>query len=333
LHHPESESHVRTAIHHSFGEPAEVLKIEEAPLPEPGAGEVRVRITLATIHNHDLMTVRGLYGYKPELPARAGTESVGVIDALGEGVEGLEVGQRVIASTFGVWAEYVTIAAKGVVPVDDSVPDEVAAQLIAMPFSAITLLDFLHLEPGDWVVQNAANGAVGRVFAQLAATRGVHVLGLVRRAAGVEELAAQGVDRVVATDDAGWRERVAEVTAGAPIRAGVDSVGGESSGEVLSLIAEGGTLVVFGAMASSTMTISSGDILFKSVTVKGFWGSKVGPSLSAERRSALMEELRARVADGTVNLPVASIHSLDDIADAVRASDTPGRVGKVLIRP
>lgn len=324
---------MRAVIHHSFGEPADVLTVEEAPLPEPAAGEVRVRISLATIHNHDLMTVRGVYGFKPELPARAGTESVGVIDALGEGVEGLEVGQRVIASTFGVWAEYVTVAARGLIPVDDSVPDEVAAQLVAMPFSAITLLDFLQLEPGDWVVQNAANGAVGRVFAQLAATRDINVLGLVRRAEGVDELAAQGIERIVATDDDGWRDRAAEITGGAPIRAGVDSVGGESAGQVLSLLAENGTLVVFGAMASSTMQISSGDIIFKGAIVKGFWGSKVGPSLSAERRGALMGELRARIADGTVDLPVASIHSIDDIAGAVRASDTAGRVGKVLLRP
>ncbi|MBM3717143.1 MAG: NADPH:quinone oxidoreductase, partial [Actinobacteria bacterium] len=86
---------MRAIIHHEFGEPADVLAVEEVATPEPGPGEVRVRVTLSPIHNHDLWTVRGTYGYKPELPARAGTEAVGVVDALGDGVEGLTVGQRV----------------------------------------------------------------------------------------------------------------------------------------------------------------------------------------------------------------------------------------------
>jgi NADPH:quinone reductase-like Zn-dependent oxidoreductase len=232
-----------------------------------------------------------------------------------------------------VWAEYVTMPAGAVVPVDDSIPDEAAAQLIAMPFSAIALLDYLQLDEGDWMLQNAANGAVGRVVAQLAKTRGVNVIGLVRRSEAVEQLAAEGIDRVVATDDEGWRDRVNELTGGAPIRVGVDSVGGDSAGDVLSLLAEGGSLVVFGAMASTTLNLSVGDILFKQATVKGYWGAKVGSYISAERLGELMAELRERIADGTVTLPVASIHALDDIADAVRASDEAGRRGKVLLRP
>ncbi|WP_155727728.1 alcohol dehydrogenase catalytic domain-containing protein, partial [Mycobacterium avium] len=75
--------------------------------PEPGPGEVRVRTVLASIHNHDLWTIRGTYGFKPELPARSGTEAVGVVDAVGEGVTTLQPGQRVVTGgTFGVWAEY-----------------------------------------------------------------------------------------------------------------------------------------------------------------------------------------------------------------------------------
>ena len=86
---------MRAVVHHSFGDPAEVLAVETVPTPEPGPGQVRVRVLASPIHNHDLWTIRGTYGYRPELPARAGTEAAGVVDALGEGVEGLQVGQRV----------------------------------------------------------------------------------------------------------------------------------------------------------------------------------------------------------------------------------------------
>ncbi|ANF32424.1 NADPH:quinone oxidoreductase [Leifsonia xyli] len=325
---------MKALIHHEFGDPAEVLATEERPLPEPGAGEVRVRLLLSPIHNHDLWTVRGTYGYKPELPAQAGTEALGVVDALGEGVDNLTVGQRVVTGgTFGVWSEYFVTRAAGLIPVPEGLPDESAAQLVSMPFSAISLLESLDLSEGDWLIQNAANGAVGRMVAQLGAARGLNVVGLVRRSAGVDELRAQGIERVIATDDESWRDRLAEITGGAPIRVGVDSVGGSSAGDVLSTLAENGTLVVFGAMASSTLELSSGDIIFKQATVKGFWGSVVSREMPADIRGRLFQELFARILDGTLTLPVASIHSLDDIASAVAASDQPGRVGKVLLRP
>jgi NADPH2:quinone reductase len=324
---------MRALIHHTFGAPEDVLTVEDRPLPEPGPGQVRLRILLSPIHNHDLWTIRGTYGFVPDLPAAAGTEAVGIVDALGEGVDGLSLGQRVATGgTFGVWAEYVTANAAGLIPVPAGLPDESAAQLISMPFSAISLLQFLDVQEGDWIVQNAANGAVGRMLAQLAGARGVNVLGLVRRSEGVEELRAQGIGTVVATDQDDWREQAAALTAGAPIRAGVDSVGGAASGHVLSLLAENGTLVAFGAMSSPTMEIASGDVIFKQATVKGFWGSQVSKNMDAATRGALFGELIQRVGDGTLTLPVAGIFDAADAADAVRAGNTPGRVGKVLLR-
>lgn len=140
---------MRAIVQHEFGDPARVLTVEERPLPEPGQGEVRVRTVLSPIHNHDLWTIRGTYGFKPTLPAGAGTEAVGVVDALGDGVEALAVGQRVVTGgTFGVWAEAFVAPAAALIPVPDGLSDEVASQLVAMPFSALSLLDFLDVKPG-----------------------------------------------------------------------------------------------------------------------------------------------------------------------------------------
>lgn len=325
---------MRALVQHQFGDPAEVLAVEEVELPEPGPGQVRLKVVLSPIHNHDLWTVRGDYGYKPELPARAGTEALSVVDALGEGVTGVEVGQRVVtASVFGVWSEYVIAPAAALIPVPDAVADEAAAQIISMPLSAASLLEYLEVSEGDWIVQNAANGAVGRLVAQLAASRGVRVLGLVRRAAGVDELAAVGIHDVVGTDAENWRDRVAEITGGASIRAGVDSVGGAAAGDVTSLLGENGTLVVFGAMASPTMEIPSGDVIFRQLTVRGFWGSKVSAAMDPAHRVELIREIITLVAQGKLDLPVSQIFPLEQIADASRLNFEPGRVGKVMLRP
>ena len=325
---------MRALVQPRFGDPAEVLSVQEVPDPEPGPGQALVRVLLSPIHNHDLWTTRGSYGFKPEMPARAGTEAVGVVEALGEGVEGLTVGQRVATGgSFGAWAELIVAPAAGLIPVPDGMSDEAASQLVSMPFSAIALLDFLDVSEGDWIVQNAANGAVGRMVAQLAVARGVRVLGLVRRSAGVDELREQGIGDVVATDDDGWRERVREVVGDGKVVAGVDSVGGSAAGDVVSLLAEDGVLVVFGAMASPTLEIGSGEVIFKQVVIKGFWGSKVFPAMDREKRAALMGELVAGISSGVVTLPVEEVYPLEEISAAARASAEPGRRGKILLRP
>lgn len=325
---------MRAVTQQTFGEPWDVLDVEEVSTPEPGAGEVRVRTLLSPIHNHDLWTIRGSYGFKPELPARTGSEAVGVIDALGEGVENLELGQRVAAGgVFGAWAEYFTAPAAGLIPVDDDADDEVAAQLVAMPFSTIALLDWLDLKEGDWIIQNAANGAVGRMLAQLAPTRGLNVLGLVRRDDGVEELNAQGIDQVVSTESSGWQDRVAEITGGARIVAGIDSVGGDASNHVLSQLGEDATLVIFGAMAGGTMGLNSGAIIFNNITVKGFWGSRVMSELAPQRRGELFTELLTRVKDGTLSLTAEATYPFDQVREASKANFVPGRKGKILLRP
>lgn len=324
---------MRAVVHHEFGEPADVLTAEERPVPSPGVGEVLVRTVLSPIHNHDLWTIRGTYGFKPELPAASGTEALGVVEALGEGVTNLSVGQRVAGGTFGVWAEYYTANAAGLVPVPDAMSDEDAAQLVSMPFSAISLLHSLDLHEGDWLIQNAANGAVGRMVAQLGKARGINVIGLVRRAAGVEELREQGIGRIVATDSDDWQDQVRAITGGAPIVAGVESVGGKAAGDIASVMGENGTLVVFGAMASPTLEIPSGKVIFGQLTVKGFWGAVVSKTMDAPLKQQLFGELISRVLDGSLTLPVSEVFPFEEARAAARASDTAGRVGKVLLRP
>lgn len=325
---------MRSAIHTTFGEPADVLALGDHPIPQPGPGEVRIKTLLASIHNHDLWTVRGKYGYKPTLPAIGGSEAVGIVEALGEGVQGITIGQRVMAaSVHGTWAEYFIAPARMVIPVPDGIADEAAAQLIAMPLSALMLLEFLQAEPGQWIVQNTANGAVGKTLAMLAAARGVQVLGLVRRDAGVDELKALGINNVLSTTQPDWKTRAQALLGDTLAHAAVDSIGGQASADLVSLLGDNGTLVSFGTMAGEAMQIPSGDLIFKQATVKGFWGSKVSQQMSVENKRRLVGELLQRVLSGELELPVQAIYGLGEVAEAVTASLLPGRKGKVLLKP
>ncbi|CAM4014759.1 zinc-binding dehydrogenase [Tsukamurella strandjordii] len=331
---------MRALMHDEFGDPATVLSVKEIPAPEPRPGQVLIRTLLASIHNHDLWTVKGDYGYKPTLPARSGSEAVGVIEALGEGVTGLSVGQRVMTGgAFGTWAEYFVANADTVLPVPDAIPDEAAAQLFAMPFSAASLLEYLQVQPGGWIVQNAANGMVGGLLAQLAAARGVNVTGLVRRSAAVEELAALGISNVIATDTPDWRERAAALPGDTGYAAAVDSVGGSASTDLARLLGQRGTLVSFGAMSAAgagqtaLLEIPVNDVIFKELTIKGFWGRTVSQEMAPAKRRELVEEIVRGAAAGTLKLPVDGIYDFDRIADAATANGRPGRSGKILLRP
>lgn len=325
---------MRSATYDHFGKPTEVLSLGDSPVPEPKANEVRVKTVLASIHNHDLLTIRGKYGFKPEMPAIAGSEAVGVVDAVGSNVKDLKVGQRVAAASVqATWAEYFVASEDMVFAIPESLDDEMAAQLIAMPLSALMLLEFLEVESGQWIIHNAANGAVGKSLAMLAAARGVKTVNVVRSTDAIKELEEIGAENNVNTDDEDWKEQVKAILGEEKISAAVDSVGGENSGDLLSLLGHGGTFAVFGAMSGKPMVLNPTHVIFKQAILKGFWGSKLSQEMSVENKQRLVDELVERAVDGKLQLPVEAIFDLADITKAVDGKLQSGKNGKVLLKP
>jgi len=325
---------MRSATYDHFGKPTEVLSLGDSPIPEPKANEVRVKTVLASIHNHDLLTIRGKYGFKPEMPAIAGSEAVGVVDAVGSDVKDLKVGQRVAAASVqATWAEYFVASEDMVFAIPESLDDEMAAQLIAMPLSALMLLEFLEVESGQWIIHNAANGAVGKSLAMLAAARGVKTVNVVRSTDAIKELEEIGAENNVNTDDEDWKEQVKSILGEDKISAAVDSVGGENSGDLLSLLGHGGTFAVFGAMSGKPMVLNPTHVIFKQAILKGFWGSKLSQEMSVENKQRLVDELVERAVDGKLQLPVEAIFDLADITKVVDGKLQSGKNGKVLLKP
>ena len=324
---------MRSATYDHFGKPTEVLSLGDSPIPEPKANEVRVKTVLASIHNHDLLTIRGKYGFKPELPAIGGSEAVGIIDAVGSDVKDLKVGQRIAAASVqATWAEYFVAPEHMIFPIPESLDDEMAAQLVAMPLSALMLLEFLEVESGQWIIHNAANGAVGKSLAMLAAARGVHTINVVRSSDAIAELEAIGVENNINTEDEDWKEQVKAILGDDTISAAVDSVGGEDSGALLSLLGHGGVFAVFGAMSGKPMVLNPTDMIFKQATLKGFWGSKLSQEMSVENKQRLVDELIDRAVNGKLKLPVEATFDLADIVDAVDGKLQKEKSGKVLLK-
>jgi NADPH:quinone reductase-like Zn-dependent oxidoreductase len=324
---------MRSVYQDSFGSPAEVLKLGDHPLPQPGPGQVRVKLVMSPIHNHDLMTIAGRYGYIPAMPYVPGTEALGVVDALGEGVTNLKPGQRVAGGASAAWAEYYLVDAARAVPVPDSIGDETACQMVSMPLSAKMVLHTMGAKAGDWVIQNAANGAVGKMVAQFAAEQGINVISLVRRAAGVDELAKVGIDTVVATDQSDWQSAVLDLTKGSPIRYGIDSIGGPASDEIFSVMGEGSTLYSFGALTGRPLEISAANLLFKQARVEGFWLGKLLQTTPPELVGRMIGEIVRAAATGALKLDIGGRFGLAEAGKAAAASDVPGRAGKIVLVP
>ncbi len=323
---------MRTVLFESFGDPAAVLALADRPLPEPGPGQVRVKMSMSPIHNHDIAIIRGVYGYKPPLPAVPGTEAVGVVDKLGEGVAHLKTGQRVmLAGASATWAEYFLASGAKLIPVPDALPDAVACQLIAMPLSAAMLLEDLQLQPGEWLVQNTANGAVGKTVAMLAQAKGIPVVNLVRRDAGVAELQALGIANGVSTEQPGWEARVKDITGGAAILRAVDSIGGDAANQILNVTAPGVTLVSFGAMSGKPLLVGADNLIFKQATIKGFWGAKRSENTPPAELARLIGELIRLAISGDLKLPVEAAFDLAQAGVAASASSVPGRAGKITL--
>jgi len=323
---------MKAVVFDEYGSPRNVLHVEERPLPEPGPGHVRIKMVLSPIHNHDLMIVTGHYGYKPPLPHVPGTEALGVVDKLGEGVTNLAVGQRVTGGGSATWAGYYIGNAASLVPVPDSVDDATACQLVSMPLSAWRLLGELEVSEGEWIVQNAANGAVGKIIAKLADERGVRVLNVVRREAAIAELAAEGIGDAVSTEHEDWQERARAITGGAPIRRALDSIAGRASDELMDLVADEGWLVSFGALSGRPVQISADNLLFKRAIVKGFWAAKPSTFHTPEQIRGALIEFVQKAAKGELKLPIAEVFGLDQAAEAAEASNTKGRLGKIALR-
>lgn len=322
---------MRSIVYERFGQPEDVLKPTDRSRPEPGPGQALVRMLLSPIHNHDLMTAAGAYGIKPALPAVGGTEAVGVVEAVGEGVSHLQPGSRVMGGAQQTWAEYFLIDAVRAIPVPEGVSDETACQLIAMPLSAKMILAELGLKRGDWLVQNAGNGAVAKLVSRFGAEQGIHVLSLVRRAAAVEELRATGIETAVATDSPDWSERARTLIGDGQIMHGIESLGGDGASQLAEVMADGAKITSFGAMTGRALQIPPGLLLFRRMTVNGFWAAK--PTLPAQEIGRMVGELVRDAAEGRLDLPVGGIYPLDDIAAAVRASGEAGRTGKIVLKP
>lgn len=315
----------------------EVLSPVELADPTPGPGELAVQVAAAGVNFIDTYRRSGLYPMP--YPHVVGSEGAGRVLALGEGVTGVGVGDRVAwASAPGSYATTVLVRAQEAVPVPDGVDDETAAALMLQGLTAHYLAtSTVELAPGDDVLVHAAAGGVGLLLTQLASARGAHVIATVGSPAK-EELARQaGAEQVIRyreLTDLGTQlpARVRELTGGRGVRAVYDSVGKDTFDASMASLRPRGVLVLFGASSGPVPPIdpqrlnSAGSVYLTRPSLGAYTATR-------EELVARTDELFAAVAAGRLHVRIGARYRLDEAEQAHRALEGRATTGKVLLLP
>ncbi|MGW1912830.1 zinc-binding dehydrogenase [Streptomyces sp. NPDC002076] len=327
---------------YAFG-PAENLTYEQAPDPVPGPGQVRIAVAAAGVHLLDAALRAGHRGPLPErpaLPTVPGREVAGVVDALGDGVDGLWLGRRVVAhlglalgvppglpGTGGGYAELAVTEVDRVHEVPRNLDFAAAVAMIGTGRTALGIVQFAEPGPDDVVVVPAAAGGIGTLLVQYAKNAGATVIGLAGGPEKTARVRANGADLAVDYTDTAWPAKVRADLGARRASIVYDGVGGEAARQAVALLGPGGRHLVFGWSAEG---IGQGAGHF----VEGVSRSVLGPELLRRAGGLRALELRAlaEAAHGRLR-PAVTRFPLADAPAAHRALENRGTIGKVVLEP
>jgi len=322
---------ISAAVYETHGNPADVLNIETQPWPTPASEEAIVQMRAAPINPADLNQIEGKYPIRFPLPATPGFEGAGVVIDLGESVKDLALGALVILPhNLGTWRDAVAVKASELVTVPPKIDPVHAAMLKINPMTAWRLLhDYVDLKTGDWLIQNAANSAAGRALIQIAHDLGYKTVNVVRRKELIDELRAEGGD-VVLVDGGNLREEVKHVTNNAPIRLGLNAVGGDSALRLANCLAPESTVVTFGAMSLRPLKIPNGLLIFKDLRFRGIWINKWYNNATMDERMEAFRQLFEMAKRGLLKTKVEKAYPLSQAKTAVAHAAQGKRSGKII---
>jgi NADPH:quinone reductase-like Zn-dependent oxidoreductase len=325
---------MKQALLERYGKPEDVVRCAEVPdVGAPAAGEVVFDVLAFPINPADVWMCMGSYRLKPPLPATPGAECIGRVSAVGAGVSHVKPGDLVINLQRENWAQKRRVKGDDVIAVPPGLALRQAAMLRINPPTALLLLaDLVDLKPGDWVIQNVANSAVGRLVIRLAQGRGLRTMNVVRRESLFAELKALGADACV-VDGPDLAEKVKAQTGGAPIRLGLDAVSGQATARLGACVAEGGVICNYGAMTGEDPVVSRSALIFNGQTVVGFMLGRALAKRSLEQIRAIYADLGKQVLDGTLSAPVEKVYPIEEIKAALAHAQRGERGGKILVAP
>lgn len=320
---------------HRFG-PAENLRYDEIPDPEPGPGQVRITVAAAGVHLLDTVIRSGVSGGPfplPELPMTPGREVAGVVDALGEGVPAHWLGRRVVAhlgQASGGYAELAVAPVTSLHEIPGDLSPEGAVAMIGTGRTAVAILEVAGIEADDTVLVTAAAGGLGHLLVQAALGAGATVVGVAGGPTKVERARALGAHVAVDYTQPEWTEEVRNALGAREVTVVLDGVGGELGHGALELPSPGGRIILYGWSSGKPTRITTDDLYHRGITAS----AAVGPHILRRPNGLreLEERALAEAAAGRLT-PLTHPFPLARAADAHRAVENRGTMGKTVLVP
>lgn len=337
---------MRAIVLHRHGAP-EVLRVREVPDPVPGAGEVRVRVEAIGVNYAEVLSRKGLYGWAPAMPYTLGMEATGTIDALGAGVEGRAIGERVIVGAqHGAYAEKIVVPERQALPAVDGFSTEENAAIAVNYLTAwVSLMEMARLRPTDRVLVTAAAGGVGTAAVLIATRFGCATVGLAGSDAKLEAIRALGAESAVNYRRPGFEAGLRAAAGPSGFDVVLEVVGGEVFRAVWPVLAPFGRVVVAGFASLALQRwnplswlrtwrdLPRADIRSLAPASAGLMATHVGYLLADPPRLArVWEELMAFVAAHGIRPVVGATFSFDDMAEAHRLMESRRSMGKIVVR-
>ena len=323
----------------------DVLRLVELPDPQPGPGQVLLKVDAAAVNFSDLMRRRGdVYPVPTPLPFVPGAEVAGTVAALGEGVDGLTVGTPVFgtvgADASGGYAEYAVAYAANLIPIPDGVGADAAAGIVVSGLAATVILhDVAQVAAGETVFVPAAAGGVGSYAVQIARLLGAGtVIGGVGAAAKREIALALGADEAVDYREPGWTERVLDLTEGRGVDVALEMTGPSHLGQALSILAPFGRLINYGAVTGSVDGLDPAallPLLYDPAPSQSLIGFNLGVWFEHRPAQAVasLQRLVDWITSDQVRTPTVHPLPLADAAEAHRLMEAGATTGKLVLKP
>jgi NADPH:quinone reductase-like Zn-dependent oxidoreductase len=327
----------RTVRFHELGGP-EVLRLESLPERDPGPGEVSISVRAIGLNRAEALFRRGEYTQKPTLPSRIGYDAVGVVEAIGPGVDGIRAGQRVatvpafLMSDHGVYGDVAVVPARAIVPWPEGLGAEEAAALWTAWITVWGgLLRQGELRRGDWVIATAAASSVGLSAIQTASAEGAKVIATTRTPKKREALLRAGAADVIVTQGEDILARVHEITGGHGADVLFDAVAGPDLETMAQAMAPGGRVVVYGYLGGMKTPLPLVPMLRKALTVRAhsLFHTTSDPAAMAEAVSYIDGGVRR----GAFRPVVDRTFRLDEIVEAHRYLEASEQIGKIVVLP
>ena len=325
---------MKALIQTDYGDPAKVLELRDVPAAVPGDGQAVVEMEAAVVHVADAHTVLGADGFRKKLPRTPGYEGVGRVSAVARDVKGIVPGMRVFAPIgSGTYREQIAVNAADLTPAPEGDAVQLALLSLSPATAMLMLQDFVKLRPDDFIVQNAASSAVGRMVIQLANEMKVKVVNIVKSSVVIPELKAIGAG-VVLLDTPDLRDRVAAVTQSSPVKLALDSVGGAATGRLAACLDENGTVVNYGALSGEACQIPADLLGARGIRLCGIHPARQLAKHIVEERNALYARFGEMLKAGKLRGRLGATYTLDQAVDAIRhvLRDGDKRIGRVVIR-